>query len=262
MTSLGALCLGKQEATPKATDITLRSIVDVERANATPPKPYHPHDRGFPILMYGNGPDESVAPGFRGAGDCVWAMFCNFIQLWRHASGKPLAPLDGKSAIRAYSQFTGYQIGVDSTDQGTNMATAASQMRHTGLLDNSGKRHKIGAYVTFNPTSIAEQNAAIKVFGAVGLGIQFPSYAAEEFREGLSWEYRAGGQIEGGHAITIPRKQKVYSWAREFGIGDAFIVHYSDEAFAFISPEFLDTSHHTPEGFDQAALLTQLAALT
>lgn len=253
--------LGKKPANPSPRALKLVDFLDVEKVIASP-LPYHPHDTGFPLHMWGNGPDDSVRKGFEGAGDCVWAGFCNLIQLWRHAAGWGLASLTGKEAIGAYSEFTGYRIGVDATDQGTDMTKAMSQMRRTGLKDAKGNRHKIGAYLSITPGDSQQMIAAIRTFGAISIGIQFPSYAMQDFDQHKPWNYQAGGQIEGGHCIVLPKKGKAYSWAREFGIGDTFLSHLCDEAFAIISPEFLEPySEKTPEGFDLAALTKILKTL-
>jgi len=256
------LHLGKTPATPSPKDIRIGSFLDVERVAALPPKPYHPHDTGFALQMYGNGPDETVAPGFGGAGDCVWAMLCNAIQLARHASGKPLAPLSGKSAIGAYSEVTGYRIGDDATDRGTDMGEAMGHMRHTGLLDLAGTRHRIGAYATYDPKNRAEHLAVIRTFGSGAVGIEFPGYAMDEFNAHKPWSYHAGGTIDGGHAILAPRYERVFTWAEEIEVTNPFLQHQADEGFALIWPEFLDGSQETPEGFDAAALTKILGTLT
>lgn len=253
------LHLGKRPASPSSSDFRLSAVLDVELVAA---KPYKPHDTGFPILMYGNGPDSTAPATARdGAGDCVFAMISNCIQLWRHAAGLPLARLNGTTAIHAYSEVTGYIPGDAETDNGTDMGVAASWWRKTGMRDLDGHRHKIGAFATFDPRNLIELEAVIRTFGVAGIGINFPDYAMDEFNSHRSWAYRAGGRNEGGHAITIPKRRKVYSWAREFGIGDTFIQHQADEGFAFVSPEFLDGSKETPEGLDAAALNRALAAL-
>ena len=254
------LHLGKTPATPSPLDFKVHEILDVELVLA---KPYKPHDTGFPILMYGNGPDATAPTGAEdGAGDCLFAMVSNCVQLWRHAAGLPLAALNGTTAIHAYSEVTGYKPGDASTDNGADMGVVASWWRKTGMRDLNGKRHKIGAFATFDPTNLRELTAVVRTFGAAGLGINFPDYAMDEFNRHESWAYRATGRNEGGHAITIPKNRKVYTWAREMGIGDTFIQHQADEGFAFISHEFFDGSKETPEGLDDAALTRLLGALT
>lgn len=256
------LHLGRTPATEDHRDIKLSAVLDVERVNA---KPYKPHDHGFKLQMYANGPDQTAPAGANdGVGDCVFAMFSNAVQLWRHAAGQPYAALNGTTAIHAYSEVTGYRVGVASTDQGTDMRVAASWMRKTGMKDLEGKRHKIGAYLSITPGDSAQMQAAIRAFGAVGIGINFPDYAMREFDAKQNWTYRAGGTNDGGHAILGSRPLStgidVYSWARELQANRAFLQHQCEEAWAYVSLEFLKDGQ-SPEGLDQAALLKVLGTL-
>lgn len=256
---------GKLPAVHTQADLLLTDYVDVEKV-LYGDTIWKPHDTGFPLAMYGNGPDNSVEPGFPGAGNCVWAMFCEIIQLLRHASGKTRAPLTGKEAIGAYSEFTGYVIGDDSTDGGTSMATAMSQVRHTGIKDAHGTRHKIGAYLSITPGASDAMQAAIKVFEAIGIGINFPSYADAQFAANQNWTYRAGGTNVGGHAIVTSRPPikgvwDIISWARLFGANSAFLTHQCDEAWAFVDLELLNGKKETPEGLDLAKLNADIGAL-
>lgn len=249
---------GKTPATPSPSDFKVREILDVERAAAAP---FHWHDTGFALQMYGNGPDPTVAPDFDGAGDCVLAMISNAIQFFRHAAGLAPAPLNGKTAIAAYSEITGYRIGDANTDRGTDMGVAASWWRKTGMQDLSGARHTILASATFDPTNLTELEAVIKTFGVAGVGINFPSYAMTEFDAHKAWSWHAGGVNDGGHAILVPRPERVYTWAEEIEATRTFLERQADEAFAFISREFLNAKGTTPEGLDLAMLDAKLAAL-
>jgi hypothetical protein len=250
---------GKRPATPSPLDFNIHELADVEKAAAAP---FHWHDTGFALQMYANGPDPTAPAGATGGvGDCVIAMMSNAIQFWRHASGRPLAPLNGATAVRAYSAITGYVVGNAATDQGTDMGEAASFWRHTGLEDLAGERHVIDAYATFDPTNLTELTAVIKLFGVAGIGINFPSRAMEEFNDHKTWSYHANDPTEGGHAILAPRPERLYTWAAEVKDTGAFIRHQADEGFAFVSKEFLNALGETPEGFNEAALDAKLAAL-
>lgn len=255
----GRLHTGKTEATPDERDIKLRDVLDVDLVLATA---YKPHDKGFPRHMYGNGPDATVRPGFGGAGCCVWAMYANAIQLSRHAAGLAPAAITGKEVIAAYSKYTGYVIGDDSTDNGTDMGDAASHMRHTGMLDAHGTPHLIGAYASIETHDDDAMVATIKAFGQVALGIKFPESAMQQFPH--AWRVVPGAQIEGGHAILGVRPLAtgidILTWAAELEAMLAFVKLYADEAQAIIIPEFLKAGH-TPEGLDVAALTKLLPSL-
>src|SRR3954470_24960803 len=68
--------------------------------------------------MLGNGPDNTVKRGFGGAGDCVFAGGDHEHMMWNAEVGKKVA-FTGANAISDYSAVTGYEIGNDTTDQGT-----------------------------------------------------------------------------------------------------------------------------------------------
>lgn len=258
---------GKRPATPSPHDFQLVNYADMERVAAATPKPV-PHDTGFALGMYGNGPDDTVRPGFGGAGDCVFAAICELLHLSQHAVGTPLAPLTGREAIAAYSEVTGYVIGDESTDQGTDMGEALAWLRKTGIADATGKRHKALAYLSLTPKSHAEKMAALYYFGAADIGIAFPDYAMDEFNAGRDWNYEAGKPApQDGHCIPIvrassTRKWQIYSWDRELGMSTTFDSHYEDEAFAIIFEDYFNAQTHlSPEGFDSKKLLADLATL-
>lgn len=256
---------GKRPATPSVHDFKLSDFLDIERVLAAPAKPV-PHDKGFPLQMYGNGPDDTVEPGFDGAGDCFWACMCEMIHLSEHAAGKPLCPLNGKSAIQAYSAATGYRIGDASTDQGTDMGEGLAFMRNTGIVDLNGQHHTIGAYLSISPGSVVELTAALRAFEAISVGILFPDYAMTEFDAHKAWNYKAGyPEPQDGHCIPIVRETStgwdVESWSRELAMNKAFWSHNGDEAFAIVNLELLNDQGKTPEGLDATALVKALAAL-
>jgi hypothetical protein len=99
--------------------------------------------------MLGNGPDDSVQKGFKGAGDCVFAGAGHETILWNALAGITV-PITGKENISDYSAVTGYVIGDDSTDQGTDVRTALLYRQKTGILDSNGKRHKIGPFLALD----------------------------------------------------------------------------------------------------------------
>lgn len=254
----GNLRGGKKSATYDDRDIKIREILDVERAVA---KAYKPHDTGFTIRMYANGPDITAPVPIQrtGIGCCVFAMISNALQLSRHAAGLKAAPLNGTTSQQAYSEVTGYVLGDESTDQGTDMRQAANWWRKTGMKDLDGTRHKLGAYATFNPQDEDELTAVIKTFDYAGQGVQFPASAMQQFPH--AWTYVAGSSIEGGHAILRSKPGEGMCWSKRFPVSADFDAHYSDECYAFIDAEILNESKETPEGLDLAALQRALKAL-
>ena len=259
------LRLGKLPATRSPNDFRLEQVVDIAAVLPAIPKTFG-HEKGFALEMFGNGPDDTVRPGFEGAGDCVLAGACEETHLVEHAAGRPRAPLGGKEAIAAYSAVTGYVLGDPSTDKGTDVRSALAWRRKVGIADANGKRHRIGAFLALEPGDTTHLLAALFVFGAVGIGFQFPSYAMQQFAEQKPWAYEEGGTIDGGHYVPVVARRtsstlSTISWARDQRMTETFFAHYCDEAWAIVPTEYLEANGRSPEGFDQAQLSALLADL-
>jgi hypothetical protein len=256
------LRLGKQPATVDERDLRLRDYLTTNLPKL-PATIGHASSMPAPRLMLGNGPDDTVAPGFEGAGDCVFAMICNAVRL-ATAIGGTYARFTGREAIAAYSTVTGYRLNDESTDRGTNMRTALNWWRKTGILDADGRVHKLGAYMALDIRNLHDELEALYLFDVgVALGIVFPATAMSEFDEGKPWR-QTGGEIDGGHAILWDAHSssydKVETWARDQEATHAFLAAQVDEAYALLMPETL-TGGKTLEGFNLQQLQADLAAL-
>lgn len=264
MTATPKLHLGKKAPTYDKRDLQFATY------RTTAPLPPHPRNFGHEKLfgsrewlMLGNGPDDSVAPGFSGAGDCVFAGADHETMMWTAEVGPP-AIFSGSCAISDYSAVTGYKIGDPSTDQGTVVRDALKFRRGTGVIDAGKKRHKIGAYLGVEPGNLDSLQEALYLFGVVGLGIQFPASAMDQFNAGKPWSVQAGSPIEGGHYIPLVARRghyyEVVTWGRVQKVTASFLTKYCDEAWAILSPEMLKDGK-SPEGFDLAQLTKDLKAL-
>lgn len=203
-------------------------------------------------------------------GDCVIAGGLHETQLWCAESGHTV-PVSDWCAIQNYSAITGYDPtqtaadGSNPTDQGTDVQDAAKWRIRTGLLDAKGAAHKIAAYAFVNPRDIRELRTAVYLFGAVGLGLDFPQSAMEQFDEGHLWTVVPGSPSEGGHYVPVLGWRNGnaigVTWGKEQLIMPQFIQHRADEAICYLSTEMLNGQHKTPEGVDMTALRADLAAL-
>lgn len=260
----GTLHTGKHPFVPDARDLKAEDYVDLAATIHVPWNLGHEDRMPQPRLMFGNGPDNSVAPGFGGAGDCVLAFIANAIRLASAIGGRPIPPITGKEAIAAYSEVTGYRIGDASTDNGTDMRTALNWWRKIGFADATGARHKLGAY------ALIPQGGHLKWFRAlyeldvgVGLGIEFPTSAMDQFNAGQVWQLVPGATIDGGHAILLDARRqwpKVETWARDQDVSEPFLEHQVDEAWALFMPEMLEAGK-SPEGLNTAQLTADLQAV-
>lgn len=262
-----ALYLGKNPATPDPRDLKLANYIDLGVVLPSIPKTFG-HETGITFGMDGNGPDNSVRPGFHGAGDCVFAGACHETQVWHKASGRISNPFNGASAIHDYSAVTGYVIGDESTDKGTNVREALVYRKHTGITDTYGGHHRIAAYVALEPGNMDHLIASMYLFGAVGIGINFPSSAMDQFNKGRAWSVVRGSSIEGGHYIPLVARRssatlRCVTWGKVQAMTNSFYRTYCDEAWAILSPEAINAvSRKSAEGFDLSTLKRDLAALS
>jgi len=255
--------LGKKPATYDKRDLQFAHY------RTAAPLPTYPKQFGHEKLvaanawqMLGNGPDNTVSPGFQGAGDCVFAGGDHETMLWTLEAGSA-AKFTGATAIADYSAVTGYNPKDPNSDQGTDVREALKYRQNTGLVDAADSRHKIGAYLALEPGNVDHLLEALYLFGVVGIGIQFPGSAMDQFNAGKPWSVVQGAQIEGGHYIPLVAKRtnlECVTWGRIQQMTSQFYAKYCDEAWAILSPEMLK-SGKSPEGFDLAQLQADLNAL-
>lgn len=196
-------------------------------------------------------------------GDCVFAGAGHETMSWNNEAKKTII-FSAQSVLSDYSAVTGYDPKDPSTDQGTDMQVAASYRKKTGVIDAQGNRHKIGAYVGITPGNKAEIKQAIYLFGAIGIGIQFPASAMAQFNTGKNWTVISSSPIEGGHYIPAigysSRYIYVVTWGKLIKASWGFILKYMDEGIAYLSPEML-TNSKSLEGFDINTLTQDLGGL-
>lgn len=261
---MSILRLGKLPPTKDDRDLLFVNYL-IPPKLPTPPKVFG-HQALIPSHeweMLGNGPDESVAPGFAGAGDCVFAGGDHETMLWNAEAGNPVQ-ITGLETIQDYSAVTGYVIGDDSTDQGTEIRDALKYRYNTGLLDHAGNRHKIGAYLALEPGNLSNLYTALWLFGTVEIGLNFPSSAMDQFDAGKSWSVVRHSSSLGGHDVCLVGKGSYLycvTWGRLQAMTVSFFQHYCDEMWAILSPEFLVGGKKSLEGFDLATLQADLTAL-
>ena len=246
--------LGKLPARINATQLKLSAYLDTAVLPKIPAE--FGHERA--IADYGMLGNDEV-------GDCVWAGAAHETMIWAREAGRVVEFSTG-SVESDYSALTGYTPGDPATDQGTDMQAAASYRRRIGVLDATGQRHRVGAYVALTPGDPDELAAAVYIFGAVGVGLRFPEYAMDEFRDRKPWEVRHGTpKIAGGHYVPVVARRGgrfcVVTWGRVQEMSGGFYRRYCDEAVAYLSTEML-TSGVSPEGLNLTQLQTDLQAFT
>jgi hypothetical protein len=252
------LRLGKKPATHDPQDLLFAKYVD---AAQIPPAPTEfGHEKLFPPKGWGMlGNDEW--------GDCAWAGPAHETMLLSTEGGHP-ATFTTTGVLSDYAAGTGFDPkagppGSNPTDQGSNVREVLSYRRKTGIVDAANKRHKIGAFVKLEPKNLKQIYQAMYLFQAVGIGIEFPGSAMEQFHEGKPWSVVPGAQIEGGHYVCCVAKRQnidIVTWGVLQQMTVEFFEKYCDEAWAYLSTENLQKEKN-PEGFNLSQLKEDLAKL-
>jgi hypothetical protein len=246
--------LGKTPARPDSVTFKLARYIDTS-VLPTPPATFG-HEQAVAATAWGMLGNDNY-------GDCVWAGAAHETMMWNAEAGKKVAFTD-KSVLSDYTAVTGFNPKKPNTDQGTDMVVAASYRRKTGILDSAGKRHAVAAYLSIKPGDLNEHLIAAYLFGAIGIGIEFPASAMDQFNAGKPWDVVKGSKIEGGHYIPLVARRanlEIVTWGKLQQMTVAFFTKYNDESVAYVSLEALK-NNKSPEGFDAAQLEADIAGLT
>jgi hypothetical protein len=204
-------------------------------------------------------------------GDCVWAGASHEEMLWLREAGVSETQVERlfteQTALRAYSEVTGFDPNNPDTDQGTDMEQAAAYRRKTGLPDSRGMRHKIGAYVALDPGNITELWYAAWLFDGVGIGVEFPSQWMDAFNKGPKglWDHVSHPKIDGGHYITGVGRHgnlNIVTWDDDHPrLTPRGYIQFNDQTLAYASQEKLVNGKDT-NGFDWPGLQKALQQIT
>jgi hypothetical protein len=246
--------LGKTAGRPNA--ITFKLARYLTGAVPTPPAVFgHQSEEVLPWGMLGND----------NYGDCVEAGTAHETMLWNIENGISV-PFTDATVLRFYTELTGFDVNDPNSDQGTDMSDAVKYRQKTGIADDAGTRHTIGAYLGLKVGDTTELATAAYIFGAVGFGFNFPASAMDQFNAGKPWDIVKGSAIDGGHYVPVVGRTAngnfvVVTWGQLQEMTPAFAKKYMDEGFAAVSSELLNISGISPEGLDLATLNADLAGL-
>jgi hypothetical protein len=198
--------------------------------------------------------------------DCVFAGAAHETMIWSKEGGREVARFTEMDVLDDYAAVTGFNPADPATDQGTDMQTAASYRRKTGVRDASNRRHTIDSYVALSVGDVDELVLATWLTGASGVGLQFPAQSMTQFKAGQVWTVPTIPKMDGGHYVPCVGRNSagnllVITWGRLQAMTPAYYQRFSDEALAYISLEILNAKNLSPEGFDADGLRAQLAKL-
>lgn len=246
--------LGKKPARPGAMKLKLSAVLAKADWPVVPVN-FGGHNRVRDWGMLGN--DKY--------GDCVWAGAGHEHMMATMVGDVPDATFTTENVLSDYTALTGFSPTDEATDQGTDMVQAAEYRRTTGVVDASGRRHKIAAYLSLKVGDPSQLALAMYLFGIVGIGLRFSNKAMQQFDDHIPWSVVPKAKFEGGHYVpAVGRNSKghflVVTWGRLHAMTPSFYAKYCDEAIVYFTDEFL-IDGTTPQGFNLAKLKTFFAQL-
>jgi hypothetical protein len=252
------LKLGKQPATKDERDLLFSHYVKPQQI--PPPPEQFGHETLFAPKSWGMLGNDIW-------GDCAWAGPAHETMLLTKEGGHT-AKFTTETVLSDYAAGTGFDpnagpSGNNPTDRGSNVRHVLKYRAKTGIVDATGQRHKIGAYVKLTPKDLTQVYQAMYLFQVVGIGIEFPGSAMEQFNRGEPWSVVRGARIEGGHYVPCVAKRAnidVVTWGALQPMTVQFFETYCDEAWAYVSEEDLRKGVD-PDGFSLQQLKADLAAI-
>lgn len=159
-----------------------------------------------------------------------------------HNAGRPIPRFTGLNVLQQYSAYSGYNLQTGANDNGSDVRDVLNWRQKTGLKDADGNVYKIGPFVSLELGNFTELWEALYLFENVGIGINFPESAMDQFDANKMWSVVAGAQIEGGHYIPLvghpePGVWTCLTWAKRQTMSAGFITKYMDEAWTYVDPE-------------------------
>ncbi len=193
-------------------------------------------------------------------GDCTIASAAHLIQLYTSYT-KPSPIIVPQTEINnVYSTVGGWNPADPATDCGAVEYTVLNYWLNTGI--NTGSYiDKIAGFARVNPMNPTELKYSIWWFGGLYIGVNLPAV----WQTTLNWSMPANTTGPnapgswGGHAIPVvaynPEYITVVSWGMLVQMDWQAYQTYCDEAWAVISPDFINQQGYTPAHFDWPYLL-------
>lgn len=200
-------------------------------------------------------------------GDCTIAAAGHMIQAWGEDVGAPTTPPDEWIAT-AYWE-TGTPPAASGTagspeDDGRDEIGVLNYWREPGIGAD-----RIGAYASVDPADEAMVRAAMYLFGGVYTGIALPATAQGQAEWAVVGDGQSGESAPGswgGHAVPYEAYDadgiELVTWGGTLKATWGFHAAYTEEVYAIISPDALNTAGSTWAGFDLEQLTADLALVT
>ena len=222
---------------------------------------------GFGMDM--NGPDPANPPEIPdGIGICGWAGPDHLQMALNAYAHGAFASWGNQTLLDLYHQTGGYVLGDESTDTGTNLQDNLGLWRNEGVPTAAGGTDKILFFGALRPGSWfrAERMQALRAFGGIIYGHQWPESAEHQFPSALT--YIPGSASAGGHCtvqlgeLTGQNEIRDCCWGQIVSASTGFLLHTVTEAWVVGTEDFVELNGRNPSGIDLAGMNDALAQLT
>jgi len=215
------------------------------------------------FLEYKIPPDTIGMYGNDQYGDCVFAGIAHWLMLITAHTGKMIVP-ELSDVLAMYERVCpGFDPTTDANDNGAAVTDGLNDWMVNGLCG-----HKIDGWAAIDPKNLIHRRLGLFMFLGVGVGIQCPALAQQQFLAGQTWDVAADdGGIEGGHFIFESGEGSDGHNYETWGKGDqkgtnAWDATYTDESYIVLTHDLVESaSAKTPFGFDYPALQNALTAM-
>lgn len=226
----------------KPNEGRLRVSLTAEHVAATyAPPPSVDYYSRVPADSWGMDGNDSV-------GDCTCADVDHEVKAFQVAAKNVEVTSTTKEVIAAYSAITGYNPADPNTDQGAEMQAVREYWQKTGFK-LGGAVHKIALFADIDITNMTLVKWALEQFGAIGLGVNLPDSAQDQFGAGEPWIVVKGSPIDGGHAIALLGYDAdwlyVLTWGQVQKISYGWFTAYVEEAWIVLDQDFVNTASGT-----------------
>lgn len=178
-------------------------------------------------------------------GDCTIADGDHEVKSSEVAAGNTEVNSTQQECISIYSAVTGYNPKDPNSDQGAEMQDVRKYWRTTGFT-LGGKAHKILLYASLDIGNLNLVKWGVDQFNAVGLGINFPDSAMDQFNASEPWDVvpNAPTPTE-GHAIALVGWDGTYwyivTWGKIQKMTQAFFAKYVEEVWLSFTQDFVNS---------------------
>jgi len=146
--------------------------------------------------------------------------------------------------ITDYDVRNEYLIETGGKDNGLQVLESLKLWRTRGWIAD-GKRYRIKAFSEIQKSDFKNMMRAIYLNAGIGMGLQLPYSARQQFYDGKIWDISQSGRPDaalwGGHYVYVtgydPIGLTCITWGRKQKMTWDFVDVYADEAYAIIDAE-------------------------